>query len=105
MKQKGDNRAKQEACHQNQLLRLSTALTVVTTKGIWPSMALQTADAARSNLKYPSWGNNKGTNVSKRLLSPDETNDRKDSISAISCSFFSRIRRRAAYHCIKKKIE
>ena len=39
MKQKGDNRAKQEACHQNQLLRLSTALTVVATRGMWPYMA------------------------------------------------------------------
>jgi len=43
-------------------------------------MALQTADAGRSNLKYPSCGNNKGMNVSKRLMSPDETNDRLDSI-------------------------
>ena len=52
----------------------------VEASGSLQTMALQTADAARSNLKYPSCRNNKGTNVSKRLLSPDETNNRQDSI-------------------------
>jgi len=52
----------------------------VEASGSLQTMAFQTADAGRSNLKYPSCGNNKGMNVSKRLMSPDETNDRLDSI-------------------------
>lgn len=77
---KGNNRAKQEACHQNQLLRLSTALTVVATRGMWPYIAenaLRHLDLCKlwpfkllmpldpiSNIRPVD----NGMNVSKRLL-------------------------------------
>lgn len=80
---KGDNRANQEAgispepapaavnslyCGGYERHVAIHCRECIETSGSLQTVALQTADAARSNLKYPSCGDNKGMDVSKRLV-------------------------------------
>lgn len=79
---KGDDRAKQEAgispepapaavnsldCGGYERHVAIHCRECVETSGSLQTVALQTANAARSNLKYPSCGDNKGMDVSKRV--------------------------------------